>query len=77
MKPDGRTSSYLSWGGSPLSGWSQVTNADNTPAGTNQQVVGGTQYYTPDGAHSGFKTTDGVMHDASGNPSPNHDPYRK
>ena len=76
MGPNDRTSTQMTWFGSPLSGWNEVRNSDGSYAGSNQQVTGGTQHYDASGNRSGFTTSDETRLDASGNPNPNHDPYK-
>lgn len=76
MVPNNRTSTPMTWFGNTLTGWNEVRNSDGSYAGSNHQVTGGTQFHDSKGNASGFRSSDGTMHDASGRPDPNHDPYK-
>ena len=63
-----RTTEEMTWFGEELEEWNDVYGGDGELAGSDHDVVGGTEHFDREGEYTGVTSDDGQEYDAVGNP---------
>ena len=63
-----RTTEEMTRFGEELEEWNDVYGGDGELAGSDHDVVGGTEHFDREGEYTGFTSDDGQEYDAVGNP---------